>query len=89
MDILILFLIIYATSSHIEILEKLSKSINNRGFVDTSTYHLQLAYNNKNKDRNDPNSYYKNIFDKDNLMNDSVFTKLKNKWGNFNNVSKK
>lgn len=69
-----------ATSSHIEVLEKLSKSINTR-LGDISKYHLQLAYNNKNKDRNYSNSYYKKIFDKDNLMNDSKFTKLKNKWG--------
>ena len=41
---------------------------------------LVLKYNNKNKDRNYSNSYYKKIFDKDNLMNDSKFTKLKNKW---------
>ncbi|MCT7596614.1 NACHT domain-containing protein [Aliarcobacter butzleri] len=68
-----------ATSSHIEVLEKLSISINIR-LGDISKYHLQLAYNNKNKDRNYSNSYYKKIFDKDNLMNDSKFTKLKNKW---------
>ena len=59
-----------------ENLEKLSKSINNR-LVDTSKYHLQLAYNNKNKDRNYSNGYYKKIFDKDDLMDDSKFTKLK------------
>jgi hypothetical protein len=68
-----------ATSSHIEVLEKLSKSINIR-LVNFSKGHLQLAYNNKNKDRNHPNSYYKKIFDKDNLMNDSNFIKIKNKW---------
>lgn len=68
-----------ATSSHIEILEKLSKSINNR-LVDTSKYHLQLAYNNKNKDRNKPNSYYKKIFDKDEIVNNSKIIKLRNKW---------
>jgi hypothetical protein len=69
-----------ATSSHIEVLEKLSKSINTR-IVDISKYHLQLAYNNKNKDRNYPNSYYKKIFDKDEIVNNSKITKLKNKWG--------
>jgi len=69
-----------ATSSHIEVLEKLSKSIN-ISLVDISKGHLQLAYNNKNKDRNHINKYYKEIFDKDDLMNDSKFTKLKNKWG--------
>ncbi len=58
-----------ATSSHIEVLEKLSKSINIR-LVDTSKYHLQLAYNNKNKDRNHTNKYYKEIFDKDNIVNE-------------------
>jgi hypothetical protein len=69
-----------ATSSHIEVLEKLSKSINTR-LVDTSKYHLQLAYNNKNKDRNHPNSYYKKIFDKDEIVNNSKIIKFKNKWG--------
>ena len=69
-----------ATSSHIEVLEKLSKSINIR-LVNFSKGHLQLAYNNKNKDRNYPNSYYKKIFDKDEIVNNSKITKLKNKWG--------
>jgi nitrate reductase NapAB chaperone NapD len=69
-----------ATSSHIEVLEKLSISINIR-LVNISKYHLQLAYNNKNKDRNKPNSYYKKIFDKDEIVNNSKITKLKNKWG--------
>lgn len=69
-----------ATSSHIEVLEKLSKSINIR-LVNISKYHLQLAYNNKNKDRNYPNSYYKKIFDKESIVNNSKITKLKNKWG--------
>jgi hypothetical protein len=69
-----------ATSSHIEVLEKLSKSINIR-LVNFSKGHLQLAYNNKNKDRNHPNSYYKKIFDKDEIVNNSKIIKLKNKWG--------
>lgn len=69
-----------ATSSHIEVLEKLSKSINTR-LGDISKYHLQLAYNNKNKDRNYSNSYYKKIFDKDKIVNNSKIAKLKNKWG--------
>ena len=69
-----------ATSSHIEVLEKLSKSIN-IGLVNISKYHLQLAYNNKNKDRKHINKYYKEIFDKDAMVNNSKITKLKNKWG--------
>lgn len=57
-----------ATSSHIEVLEKLSKSTNSK-LVDASKYHLQLAYNNKNKDRNHINKYYKEIFDKESIVN--------------------
>ncbi|WP_164469573.1 hypothetical protein [Aliarcobacter cryaerophilus] len=75
-----LFNYLSATSSHIETLKNLSTSSNSK-LVDTAKYHLQLAYNNQNKDRSHPNSYYKNIFDNENKASASKITKFKNKWG--------
>ncbi|TQV62821.1 MAG: MFS transporter [Sulfurovum sp.] len=57
-----------ATSSHIEVLEKLSKSIDFK-LSTRAKYHLELAYNNQNKDRNYTNKHYKEIFDKENIVN--------------------
>ncbi|MGE4419629.1 MAG: NACHT domain-containing NTPase [Sulfurimonas sp.] len=67
------------TSKHIPLLETLSKSVNERLSIH-SKYTLEKAYNQKLKDRNLPNSYYKEIFEEEN-MSQSVRTKLKNKWG--------
>ena len=69
-----------STSVHIKLLQTLAKSKNNN-FSNTAKYHLEQAYNNQNKDRNNPNTYYKKIFDRGNMVSASGVTKLKNKWG--------
>lgn len=71
---------ISADSSHITLLKQLSNNKHKR-LSNTAKYYLQEAYNNQNKDRSHPNSYYKKIFDKDNLMSESNFTKIRKKWG--------
>jgi len=52
------------TSNYIELLEKLSTSENQR-LSEYATYSLEREYNQQLKDRNVPNSYYKDIFDKE------------------------
>jgi len=69
-----------ADSSHIALLQKLSKS-KCKNLATRAKYHLNEAYNYQNKDGCYPNTYYKKIFDKENAVDISKITKLKNKWG--------
>ncbi|MBU1883504.1 hypothetical protein KKB80_04525, partial [bacterium] len=66
-------------SEYIELLEELSNSKNIRLQL-IAKHTLEQAYNQQHKDRNLPNSYYKKIFEEEN-MSQSVREKLKNKWG--------
>jgi hypothetical protein len=69
-----------ADSSHIGLLQKLSKS-KCKNLATRAKHHLNEAYNHQNKDRCHANIYYKKIFDKENIVDISKITKLKNKWG--------
>lgn len=67
-------------SNHINLLKQLSNNRCKR-LSDLAKYYLQKAFNNQNKNRSHPNSYYKKIFNKDYFMSRSNFEKIKNKWG--------
>ncbi len=55
-----------STSNHINLLENLSKSSDVR-VENMAKYTLESAYNQQQKDRVQPNSYYKEIFNKENI----------------------
>lgn len=69
-----------ADSSHIALLKQLSKS-KCKNLATRAKHHLNEAYNHQNKDRCYPNTYYKKIFDKENVVDVSKITKFKNTWG--------
>lgn len=69
-----------STSQYLKLLQSLSKS-KNKNLSNISKYYLQEAFNNQNKDRSFPNSYYKNIFDKEKIENISKLSTIKQKWG--------
>lgn len=64
-----------ADSSHIALLQKLSKS-KCKSLSTRAKHHLNEAYNHQNKDRCYPNTYYKKIFDNENAVDVSRITKF-------------
>lgn len=67
------------TSKYIPLLEKLTISANERLSIHSKAT-LEKAYNQQNTERSQPNSYYKNILDKEIKISQSLTTELKNKW---------
>jgi hypothetical protein len=68
-----------STIQHINLLEELAQDENKR-LSNSSKYALTKSYEQREKDRNYPNSYYKNIFDKDEQVDKK---RVINNYGNY------